>query len=462
MTTSQVPGAGVLVALAMATLAVAQDAPRRPSWRGTFADGAVGLRLDAVADGYEGSLALPARTLTVRGQLQPDGTLAGTLASEARTYAFTARLEGDTVVLTTGPDTYRLARRAPPAPRPGPANAGAATDEREALTRALEWLKRHQDEDGSWSADAWAARCAPQPCAGPGTDRGDARYRVGVTALATLAFLRAGAARDERRRIVERAVGWLHAQQAIDGSIGFSARHGEGIYNHAFATQALAVAAAELPQNAGAPIAAGAARDAVAFCLVAQNPGLGWKYGVKAGRSDTSVTTAMVEALHAARGRIDIPDDAFQGAASWALRATDAEGNTGYETPGGGSSFLGPNDGKFDLLPVTTAEGIVARRLFDPLANVRRSAMVVRAAPPAWAPRALNFVYWYYGTRASALVGGEDWRQWRLAVIGALVPNQRRDGCAAGSWDGVDEWALVGGRVYATALNALTLTLTLD
>ena len=30
-------------------------------------------------------------------------------------------------------------------------------------------------------------------------------------------------------------------------------------------------------------------------------------------------------------------------------------------------------------------------------------------------------------------------------------------GCANGSWDPVDRWGFEGGRVYATAINALTL-----
>ncbi|RKY14224.1 MAG: hypothetical protein DRP82_04360, partial [Planctomycetota bacterium] len=34
---------------------------------------------------------------------------------------------------------------------------------------------------------------------------------------------------------------------------------------------------------------------------------------------------------------------------------------------------------------------------------------------------------------------------------------QRRGGCADGSWDPVGKWGMVGGRVYSTALNALTL-----
>ena len=42
----------------------------------------------------------------------------------------------------------------------------------------------------------------------------------------------------------------------------------------------------------------------------------------------------------------------------------------------------------------------------------------------------------------------------------ALVPHQKikKDGCADGSWDPeACRWGFAGGRVYATAINVLTL-----
>lgn len=363
-----------------------------------------------------------------------------------------------------------------------------AQDEREAVTRALDWLSRHQNVDGSWSAETWSARCAADGgCSGP-QGAGGPQFDVGVTALATLAFLRAGLVdHDERRRVVERAVLWLRAQQRPDGSIGFEggaratrdhpwakaaldlttttvmdggADHartvalGQTLHNHAWATHALALATGAL-DDAGARAAA---TDAVRFCVQARSEGLGWKYGVRTGRSDTSVTAAMIEALDAASAaRLDVPAEAFAGATAWVRRVTDANGDTGYETPGGGSTFLRASGGEFEALPVMTAAGIVVRLLADPRTNVADSAALVLASKPAWEARRLNFVYWYYGTRASALLGGRPWAAWRPALIGALVPAQRQGGCASGSWDAVDDWGPAGGRVYATALTALSL-----
>jgi hypothetical protein len=77
----------------------------------------------------------------------------------------------------------------------------------------------------------------------------------------------------------------------------------------------------------------------------------------------------------------------------------------------------------------------------------------------------INFCYWRFGTLAMWQFGGSAWKTWQEHLEKTLLPNQRTraDGeggsgaCEAGSWDPIDEWSLVGGRVYATAMGALTL-----
>ena len=46
---------------------------------------------------------------------------------------------------------------------------------------------------------------------------------------------------------------------------------------------------------------------------------------------------------------------------------------------------------------------------------------------------------------------------WHEADFEALVPTQRVAGCEDGSWDPIGEWGGIGGRVYATAMSAMTL-----
>jgi hypothetical protein len=340
---------------------------------------------------------------------------------------------------------------------------GQQPESEEAVRGALEWLARHQEPSGRWACGGWQGECKKGRCSGPGTDAGSVHHDVGVSALAVLAFLGNGhtpaySPVSHFRVAVRKGLAWVRKQQRADGSVGFDlSRSGHTIYDHAIATMALCEAYAVTRD----PMLRRPCELAVAFSLGAQNPGLGWRYGIRPGQNDTSVTGWFVLALKAAKvAAIEVDPAAFEGARAWFDRATDARGDAGYQTPGGGSSFLGPNEGKFDPLPVNTAVATLSRLFM----GERRGADVVRdgvkllaAAPPEAAPRKLNYYYWYYATYAMFQHGGDAWDRWSGPMQAALLAGQRSDGCADGSWDGVDEWSLVGGRVYATAINALTL-----
>jgi hypothetical protein len=260
---------------------------------------------------------------------------------------------------------------------------------------------------------------------------------------------------------VNKALQWLKHQQGADGGVGYDPGHAESIYNHAIATMALCESYAVSRDFTLKRYA----EQAVKFLIDAQNPGLGWKYGIRSGRNDTSVTGWGVLALKAAKtAGIQVPEGAFEGAKTWFARATDSEGNVGYETPGGGSSFLGPNDGKYDLTPCMTAVSVICRIFTGERRSedaIRKGAQILGQNMPSWSDpnnfRKVNFYYWYYGTYAMFQVGGDKWKEWNKAMQAALLPHNRQGGCEDGSWDPVDEWCLAGGRVYATAINALTL-----
>ena len=65
---------------------------------------------------------------------------------------------------------------------------------------------------------------------------------------------------------------------------------------------------------------------------------------------------------------------------------------------------------------------------------------------------------WYYATLASFHVGGPQWEAWNSHLQAALLPLQRRDASVHdGSWDPDPVWGGHGGRVYSTALSAMTL-----
>ena len=347
---------------------------------------------------------------------------------------------------------------------------GGGKETEDAVRAALLWLRDHQAPDGSWGAAGWAQRCGRGPkhlaaCQGPPgpTGRsnpglGEAQHDVGVSALALLAYL--GNGQTHRvgpfKETVRRGLRFLRRTQAQDGSVGFRGP-GPTIYDHALSTMALCEAYAitrdlELRRPAQA---------AVDFALAAQNPGFGWRYGVRPGDNDTSVTGWFILALKAARtAGLAVPDRAFFDARAWLDRTTSSRGATGYAGPDGLSAVLGGNEAHYEPVPCMTAVGVVCRLFTGQKASeraVRQGAQVLSDCPPAWEPRRLNFYYWYYATYAQFQVGGQAWERWNPAMKEALLPHQRQGGCEDGSWDPIDEWGGPGGRVYATAINALTL-----
>jgi hypothetical protein len=327
---------------------------------------------------------------------------------------------------------------------------------------ALMWLQDHQARAGNWDSDGWQDSCKHGGCKGPksGCENGSSGVDVGLTSLALLAYTGYGASHrhGEFKHTVNKARRWLLRSQRSDGSVGFveGGVHG-GMYNHAIATMALA----ELYAVTRDFTLKRPAQKAVDFCLKAQNSNLGWRYQVKGGRNDTSVTGWMVLALKAAKvAGLSVPAEAFAGAKRWFDRATTSRGEAGYITPGGGSSMLNENDGKFDPLPVMTSVSVVCRVFTGERTTseaVRKGSKILAADLPSWAPRKMNYYYWYYGTYAMYQVDGPRWKSWEKAMLSALVPNQRSGGCEDGSWDPVGEWCRAGGRVYATAINCLTL-----
>jgi len=350
---------------------------------------------------------------------------------------------------------------------------------------ALEWLRRHQDPDGSWKSSRYVDRCEKR-CAnerGSGNGLGFENVDVGVTGLAILAF--AGYGHTHRDGVYEeyveclrKAVAYLKRVQVHSDDPNTDGRYGPGdhehwIYNHLIATMGMA----ELYVMSGDSLGLKkTVADAVKLCLRAQNDGHGWRYAVKPGDNDTSVTGWAVLALKTAKNaNLGIPkeeyDRAFAGALNWFNRATSATGKTGYQAPGDEGSRLAnifPDPYPFSKeLSCMTAVAVLCR-LFagesrtNPV--IRKGVDVLMAHTPKWQEQkgrvlsTINIYYWYYGSYALFQFGGPDWKKWNKDMIDALVSTQRQgDICEDGSWDPIDEWGPAGGRVYSTALGAMTL-----
>ncbi|MCA8920744.1 MAG: hypothetical protein KDD82_02980 [Planctomycetes bacterium] len=341
---------------------------------------------------------------------------------------------------------------------------GGGEETESAVRGALRWLMRAQSADGRWDVDNWTGLRQHRSQVPGASEEGHSRYDVGVTALALLAFYGNGQTHRAGpfKRCVSRGLRWLLAQQRSDGSIGYTPGVEGTLYNHAIATMLLCDA---LATSTDARRLREPARRALRLVVAAQNPGFGWKYEPRSGHNDTSVTGWMLLALKSGRAAgLEVPEEAFTQGLAWIDAATDGQGNTGYEGPGGGCAMLPVNEGRYDAVPTMTAVGVVSRIFAGQKTSadlVRKGSRHLLAELPQWpepqSTQKVNFYYWYYATYALFQLDGKPWQDWNAAMKQALVPRQRVGGIEDGSWDPVGEWCVAGGRVYATAINALTL-----
>jgi len=352
----------------------------------------------------------------------------------------------------------------PPAQEPPAAVAPRAADATvEAVRAGVDWLLRHQEEDGHWSAAAFDARCKDAACAGPG----DVKFDVGVTALAASALQGVG---DEKLRpATTRALDWLVAQQdRIKGLIrtpGPPSTHAH--YEHTYATLALVDAAGLDPKGRWKE----PAQRAIDYLFRVRNPYRGWRYGARDGDNDTSLTGLVLVVLAGARtAGVDVPadelGDALKGGLAFLDEMTEpTTGRTGYQAKGG---FTARSIDAMARFPAQSSECLSAISLNARVAvggagaadaRVRKQIALIAALPSKWDEQGAttDFYYWYFATRGLMLTGGDAWTAWRPVVASELVAHQSKQGHAAGSFPPADAWSATGGRVYATALNLLTL-----
>ncbi len=248
------------------------------------------------------------------------------------------------------------------------------------------------------------------------------------------------------------------------------------IYNHSIATMAVSeLLALSRDRLTGLPKAV---TEATEFCFRWQNPEYGWRYKFHDG-NDTSVTGWMVLALKASKvcaeiRVIKIPKDRYKQHFNWALnwfvRATNTSGKTGYLAPGDpGSQVLEiyPDPYPYSKeLSCMTAVAVLCR-LFAGVNRrddrIKSGVNILMKEPPAWRPASgkrkskINLYYWYYATYALFQYGGTPWKKWNEALLKTLLDTQIMGGCSDGSWDPIGEWGGPGGRVYSTAIGAMTL-----
>jgi hypothetical protein len=341
-----------------------------------------------------------------------------------------------------------------------------------AVLEGLKWLSRHQHENGAWRTDAYHDNCGahdkyPGSCSGDGY----AEFDSGVTGLALLAFLGSGYTHLSKDTydgicfgtVVKKGLQWLMSQQDGEGYIG---RDGSGrfMYNHSVATLALT----EAYGLTASPLFKDNAQKGINALLQAQNPYKAWRYTIKPGDNDTSVTGWAVMALKSADiSGLSVGQQGYQGAIAWFDEVTEKSYyRVGYDSlaSAGKKVIVKGKNESFNHHESMTAVGMLCRIFIDKNRNdpkVKAAAELLVQDLPSLDKDAIDYYYWYYASLALFQYDGpkgNKWESWNNAMVTALVKSQHTDmNCLKGSWDTRSRWAFEGGRVYTTAINTLTL-----
>ena len=324
-----------------------------------------------------------------------------------------------------------------------------------AVDKGLIWLAAHQDSDGGWDAKDYQRHCRHhRPCKGQGLGEFD----MGVSSLATLAFLGSGHSPNKEgpyRRHVTKALKNLIDSQSGIGS--FEPRGDKYNYNHALVTLAIAEAYAMTHDS----FYKDSLQSALRYSFTSQQAGGGWDYSsLKTGRNDLSITGWQVMALRASqKAGIPIPARVRQNLGHFLNRAFTSNGYGIYADAPPETGRMGANMVAVALLTHLYSGGLAS----DPRAQkaVRR---LVQGNPPEvkgmarWELSYQSYYYWYTATLALFNVGGKTWEAWNTLLQQKILPLQDREPHSSGSWEPEPNWVgRSGGRVYSTAINVLTL-----
>jgi hypothetical protein len=331
------------------------------------------------------------------------------------------------IALLFGLMPYHVQSEPPKEKLPPDATKAAAP----AIQAGLDWLARQQTKEGRWTLQT-------QP--NPGVYESD----VAATSLSVIPFLRAGHTRKngKHQREVSNGLKFLISQMDSSGDM----RAGGTMYIQGMAAIALCEAFARTNDDRfRLP-----AQQAIDFIVKAQNPSSGgWRYE-PGDEGDTSVLSWQVTALTIAkRAGLEVPQQTFMRASAW-LDSVQSENGSAY-------SYMKSQKPKQSM----TAAGLLCR--IDLGWNNRMPALEQGVAQLlASKPKASEYdvFYWYYATPLMHRYGGEEWRQWRTALLETVTPQQDKEGATAGSWYSDREpWFRQLGRLGITSFCLMILEL---
>ncbi|MGJ8633163.1 MAG: prenyltransferase/squalene oxidase repeat-containing protein [Luteolibacter sp.] len=263
--------------------------------------------------------------------------------------------------------------------------------------RGLRYLAERQNEDGFWA------------------DNGG--REPGVVGLCVAAFLAHGEDPNNGpyAQVIRRGIDYIISEQnASNGYIGSS------MYNHAFATKALAEAYGVIDH----PEVAKSLKQAVELILSAQKRSRfgGWRYTPESRDADTTVTGCQLVSLFAARNAgIAVPDEAMKKGLSYLSSCRGGDGSYGYTSAAGGK-------------PTLTAIGSLCLSLAkEKDSKGYKASLAYLEKNLDYRDKHYPYYYEYYMSQALFHADLEIWQAWNTRNIRYLGTIQSADGSFPGN-----------------------------
>ena len=279
--------------------------------------------------------------------------------------------------------------------------------------RGLRYLAEQQNEEGAWNDSTGS--------------------EPGVVGLCVAAFLAHGG--DPKNgpyaENIRKGIDYIISKQSpLNGFIGTS------MYNHAFATKALAESYGVVEH----PKLAEALKQAVELILSAQkrNRFGGWRYTPDSRDADTTVTGCQIVSLFAARNAgMFVPDEAIKKGLAYLASCRGSDGAYGYTSSAGGKPTLTAIGSLcFSLAKEKDSKGYQASL------NYLKKNLDYR-------DRYYPYYYEYYMSQALFHADEETWVEWNERNIRYLGTIQSPDGSFLGNQ----------GSAFSTAGALLSLAL---
>lgn len=330
---------------------------------------------------------------------------------------------------------YQSACRGTGGPGTSIAVSGDVTNSKAmALKGTLQWLALAQEQSGRWDAVSWGGR---------------KEYALALNGLALLTFARNPGACKANASVIDRAVKYMVSCQKENGLFGEEV---EGMmYNHGIVTVAL------LETYAGNrdPVLKVSLDKAISYIRKQQLSTGGWGYANRPeDTANTSVAVWQLQALLISEklGWTD-QEQSLRKGLGWLGSMIDNGGQFGYERPQQSPEGTATLTAMGALCMFTASEG------FAPCNRAVLSQL--KKALAASKSENCNSDYYraYFCAAALKAVKTVEYDKMLADVQRSVLAVQEHSGGNAGSWGPGDRWGGVGGRIYSTAVAALTLEL---